>query len=229
MVFPQYISTKNRTTEVVGYIDLEKSHTPVNGPVKYIPNKGYIDDNGIIWIYSSIGRPVRANEYPYFWLDSNNKKDFSSPPPDIVGLYNEQNLYDLSKDNTINITKEGEVLFNEAELNDMNAAADVYVPTEKEKDDFLKKIIKRSIIEKGINTARLKSKTGKKNYVVSNMITALEGDTKMSVTYFGIWCELLGLDFQIGVTDSGTDLISPLKKSVIYDSSKDAIVKEDDE
>lgn len=228
MTFPQYISTKNRTTEVVGYIDLEKGGSPINGPVRYLANKGYIDENGVVWIFSSIGKPVRANEYPYFWLNASGEKEFSSPSPDMIGLYNEQKLYDLSKDNTINITKEGEVLFNEAELNDMNAAAEVYVPTEKEKDDFLKKIIKRAIIEKGINTARLKSKTGKKNYVVSNMITALEGDTKMSVSYFGIWCELLGLDFQIGVTDSGTDKISPLKKPVVYDSLKDAIVENDE-
>ena len=121
--------------------------------------------------------------------------------------------------------KDGEVLYNEQEINDINDAQAVYVPIIKEKDDFLKKIIKQAIINKRIDVARLKYKTQEK-YILPNMKAALDNDTKMSVVYFGHWCELLGLDFSICVYDNGTDTTDVLKNPIFYSSETGEIKEE---
>ena len=106
----------------------------------------------------------------------------------------------------------------------MNTGASLFVPIDKESDDFLKKIIKTAIKEKGIDISRLKYKMDEK-YILPNMKAALQNDTKMSVAYFTIWCELLGLSFSVQVTDNGTDEQDPLKEDLIYTSDADKVMK----
>ena len=105
-------------------------------------------------------------------------------------------MIDISLVNIIEKTKPNEVLYDEQEIQDMNSAASFYVPIINDSDDFLKKIVKNTIIAKGIDINRLKGKTDQK-YVLPNMKAALENKTKMSVIYFCCWMELLGCDFQI--------------------------------
>ena len=205
-----FISTSDMTVSVVGYINKD------NKPSDYINGKGYINDDKIVWIFSQKGKPRNENAYPYFWFDE-DKIVFSKPQENMLKAFNSDMIKDLSFKIIVDETKEGEELFDEAAITDMNAAAAFYVPTIYEKDDFLKKVVKTTIIEKGIDINRLKGKTDKK-YFLPNMKAALDHDTKMSVLYFCYWMELLGCDFDIIIADSGSDTTDPLKFDIRYSS-----------
>lgn len=217
MKFPQYVSTNERTVSVVGMIDKEKEEENKN---IYQDGKGYIDEDQSIWIYCS-GEPKNKNQYPYFWINDENKKEFSDPPEIIRKAFSVENMTDMSLLTIIDKTEPGEKLFDEDELNDMNAAAAFYVPIINENDDFLKKIVKTTIIQKGIDINRLKGRTDEK-YILPNMKAALQNKTKMSVIYFMCWMNLLNCDFEITISDNG-DKNDPLKKPIVYQSYHDNI------
>ena len=219
MKFPQYVSTSDRTISVVGLVDRSNDEKETG---VFQDNKGYVDEEDFIWIYCGSGKPKNKNAYPYFWLNDEGKKEFSDPPEIIKKAYSVGNMIDMSLVNIVDLTEPGEQLFNEDEINDMNAAAAFYVPTINESDDFLKKIVKTTIIEKGIDINRLKNKTDEK-YQLPNMKAALQSKTKMSVIYFINWMTLLGCDFEINILDSGEDKNDPLKEPLVYQSYSDKI------
>lgn len=206
-----YISTSDVTVSVKGKIN-ENSK-----PTDYIDGKGYLnEENHIIWIFSSGGKPKAANAYPYFWFEDDKIK-YSEPLENMKRAFDSSMIKDYSVEIIVEETKEGEELFDEDAINDMNAAAAFYVPTIYETDDFLKKVVKTTIIEKGIDINRLKGKTDQK-YILPNMKAALDHNTKMSVLYFCCWMELLGCDFDVIISDSGTDTTDPLKFDIRYSS-----------
>ena len=222
MKFPQYVSTNERTVSVVGMVDRKNEEVDEH---TYQDGKGYIDENESIWIYCAAGKPKNRNAYPYFWKNDEGKKEFSDPPEIIRKAYSTSNMVDMSLVNIVDNTKPGEVLYNEKEINDMNAAASFFVPVINEKDDFLKKIVKSTIIEKGIDINRLKGKTNEK-YMLPNMKAALINSTKMSVIYFCCWMDLLGCDFEVTILDNGdTAKSDPLKTPIVYQSYKDGLNK----
>ncbi len=53
--------------------------------------------------------------------------------------------------------------------------------------------------------------------MLPNMKTALQNKTKMSVSYFTAWMELLGCTFDVVIKDNGTDSVNPLSNPYIYD------------
>lgn len=213
--FPQYVSGNARAVSVVGYI------TDTN--FNYEDSKGYLDDDGYVWIFCKNGKPKNSDEYPYFWIEDENIM-YSIPDDEIRDKFNIDNMIDISLVNIIEKTKPNEVLYDEQEIQDMNSAASFYVPIINDSDDFLKKIVKNTIITKGIDINRLKGKTDQK-YVLPNMKAALENKTKMSVIYFCCWMELLGCDFQIDIIDNGLDSTNKLKTDLIYTSNTDKVYK----
>lgn len=213
--FPQYVSGNARAVSVVGYI------TDTN--FNYEEGKGYLDDSGYVWIFCKNGKPKNSDEYPYFWIEDENIM-YSIPDDEIRDKFNIDNMIDISLVNIIEKTKPNEVLYDEQEIQDMNSAASFYVPIINDSDDFLKKIVKNTIITKGIDINRLKGKTDQK-YVLPNMKAALENKTKMSVIYFCCWMELLGCDFQIDIIDNGLDSTNKLKTDLIYTSNTDKVYK----
>jgi hypothetical protein len=213
--FPQYVSGNARAVSVVGYI------TDTN--FNYEDGKGYLDDSGYVWIFCKNGKPKNSDEYPYFWIEDENIM-YSIPDDEIRDKFNIDNMIDISLVNIIEKTKPNEVLYDEQEIQDMNSAASFYVPIINDSDDFLKKIVKNTIITKGIDINRLKGKTDQK-YVLPNMKAALENKTKMSVVYFCCWMELLGCDFQIDIIDNGLDSTNKLKTDLIYTSNTDKVYK----
>lgn len=213
--FPQYVSGNARAVSVVGYI------TDTN--FNYEDGKGYLDDDGYVWIFCKNGKPKNSDEYPYFWIEDENIM-YSIPDDEIRDKFNIDNMIDISLVNIIEKTKPNEVLYDEQEIQDMNSAASFYVPIINDSDDFLKKIVKNTIITKGIDINRLKGKTDQK-YVLPNMKAALENKTKMSVIYFCCWMELLGCDFQIDIIDNGLDSTNKLKTDLIYTSNTDKVYK----
>ena len=216
------LKSDDETDEVVAEEDVEEEPKLENSET-YTDQKGYIDQDGFIWIYSASGKPFAANAYPYFWFDekiSNFK--FSDPPEDIKNKFSVANLSKMAIEAIIQNTEDNEVLFNEEEIADVNAGADVFVPCIKESDDFLKKIIKKVILDKNIDINRLKVKVDQK-YQLPNMKAALKNDTKMSTNYYQTWTNLLDVDFQIIITDNGEDKQNPLRWTLIYDSYHDKV------
>ncbi len=207
--FPQYLPYKDRTYSVCGYI----------GEVDdYKDNKGYIDrKNGRIFICSK-NEPPAHTDVPIMYANEDGSitiKDANAPQ--ILEVFRDAYLYDLSYQSIVDLTKEDEQLYNEEALADINAATTVFVPTINDDDDPLKKIIKQTIISKKIDINRLKHKMPQK-YGLTNMKSALIGKTKMSITNFNIWCELLGVTYDIVISDNGTDMQNPLRKPIHFNS-----------
>ena len=222
--FPMYVSTNNRTVSVVGLLSKDdKKKKEI-----YIDQKGYVDDDGTIWIFSGEGKPKCPNEYPYFWFNEDDEKEFSNPPEIILTAFNEENMVDMSLVNIVETTDPNEELFDEEEINDMNAAAAFFIPPINKDDDFLKKIVKATIIKKGIDINRLKSKTDEK-YMIPNMRSALTNNTKMSVKYFIIWMKLLGCEIELAVKNSDDKYLIAKKNVGIIEKYDWANVKFTDE
>lgn len=217
MQFPQYVNSPERTVCVSGFFERKGK----NGV--FIDGKGYIDEDGQIWIFSQGGKPRNKDAYPYFWLNEDGSREFSNPPKLIRKIFMEENLKDLSIATIIDTTVPGEQLLDEDAILDINASTSIFKPILNDDDDFLKKIVKNAIIEKGIDTSRLKSKT-KEKYFILNMIAALRNKTKMSTNYFNTWVELLGLDFEITIKNRKGETVDLLSFPLVYDSTKDKVL-----
>ena len=214
IVLPQYISTVDKSITVAGLIDgIDK---------KYTDGKGYIDEDGYIWIFSKKGKPKLDNPYPYFWI-SDNKLEYSNPSETIKEDYNASKMKDLNIVNIIDKTNEGEELLDDEFISSMNSSSSFYVPVINDNDDFLKKLVKYTIIKKNKDINALKYKTDKK-YVLANMRAALENSTKMSVKYFQCWMELLGCSYHLEIRDSANDTsVQKLKEPIEYDSESNRV------
>jgi hypothetical protein len=137
--FPQYISTSEKATSVVGFID--------GVDADYITRKGYIKtDDGSVWIYcDEIPSKGSRNEYPYFWKEEGELR-YSDPEELIRNAYTVDHMLDSSVTAIVDVTKPNEELYNEAEILDINASSSFYVPIIYDTDDFLKKVVKIAII-----------------------------------------------------------------------------------
>lgn len=214
--FPQYINTNEKSVSINGF--MQKNDKPED----YLEGKGYIRSDDSIWIFcEKAPRKETVNSMPFFWFEDGVKK-FSNPSALTKNIYNISSMQDYSVVSVIDNTVLGEKLYNEEEILDINASSNFYVPIINKDDDFLKKVVKTIIIEKGINVRRLKSKT-ELPYILPNMITALNNKTKMSTTYFACWMELLGCSFDIVIRDNGEDTVNPLNNPHLYDNDKDTM------
>lgn len=207
--YPLYIKYEKRVYMVLGEI------TSDDQPFKN--GKGYIHD-GYIWIFSN-KRPDDS-KVPYFWYE-HGKICFGKMREPLKEYFSEDKLLDLSFANTVYQMDPNEELYDENVLSDMNSSTSIFIPEINEGDDCLKILIKMAIKEKKINVNRLKSRMDK-SYSLSNLKTALIGKTKMSVPNFIVWCDLLGLGFNITIFDNQMDEQNPLKHAIEYDSMKDS-------
>ena len=82
-------------------------------------------------------------------------------------------------------------------------------------------MVKAAIIKKGIDINRLKVKTEQK-YVLPNMRSVLDNETKMSTTNFYRWMDLLGVNFNMVISDDGSDS-ETLKNPIIFQSGSDSL------
>lgn len=214
--FPKYLQYKDdRTYSVLGYIG------EVDG---YIDNKGYIDKKtGKIYICSK-NEPPFHDDVPVLRVDGDNIEKVEPQFSSISDKFHEDKIYTLSLDHICEATSGDEVLYDEDMLADMNASTSLFIPTINESDDPLKKLIKQAIIDKAIDINRLKHKMPQK-YGLTNMKSALIGKTKMSITNFNIWCELLGINYEVILSDNGNDTQDPLKGVIHYDNTTNRITK----
>lgn len=102
----------------------------------------------------------------------------------------------------------------------INSNIKEYMPTLKNDDDPLKRLIKQAIKEKGVNINLYKSAFDKK-HGLTNTKSTLNSKTNLTILKFLQWCEILGLDYRMEVYDNCKDKHFPLDKTLVYDSGKD--------
>lgn len=101
----------------------------------------------------------------------------------------------------------------------INNNSEIYIPTIKEDDDFLKFLVKRMIIEKKINLRNYKENFPNE-YALNNMKSGLNRSTKMTVTNFKSWCEILGIKWSLTIEDDGSDKTNPLPEPITITSDQ---------
>lgn len=102
------------------------------------------------------------------------------------------------------------------------ASGAVYEPEIESGDDFLKRIIKTVFRLKKTHAQRYRKMLAH-SYSFPNLLQGLNGKTKVSVTAWQTWIELLGLDCYIIVKDNGDDKGAPISDMIIYDSKHDKV------
>lgn len=228
LTFPMYLSWEHGIIEVVG--EFEWSMDYVHPPREELQDgKGYVVNGGMVRIYSDKKPNTKTAATPYFWFDHYESEhefaiSFHTPAPYEVTAkkFSIDVLVDDSYMRILNETTGDEVLYNEQMINDMNVARSKFTPIVNEKDDYLKRLVKYIIIKKDVDINRYKSIMDTP-YALTNMKSALCASTKMSVTNFLMWVELLQVDFSILVTDNGVDRVNPLHEGLLYRSTDNSI------
>lgn len=179
---------------------------------------GYIKGD-FVYLYRGKFKKGESLE-PGVYIDDNDNHVFVDPVTrGDVKRYNVANIIDVDTDKIIDEIinkKESFISLQDSEI--LISNSDVFVPTIKDTDDPLKKIIKQAIIEKRVNLSIYKNKVNNE-YGLVNMKSALLRDTAMSIKYFKMWLEVLDLDFRIILRDNGDPQnINPLKREIVINS-----------
>jgi hypothetical protein len=179
---------------------------------------GYIKGN-YVYIYRGKKEKFKKNDLPPgVYLNKNGEYEFIKPEnKQEKEAYHTDNIIELDVENIFkDIAENKENFIDPEDIEIINNNSDAWVPTIREDDDFLKYIIKKVIIDKKVN---LKNYRGKftNQYALNNMKSGLNKDTKMTVTNFKIWCEILGIKWTMFIEDDGTDRMNPLPKGFEID------------
>lgn len=221
-----YISDYKLTydEDLIGELGGEKTKTVAD----FEENKGYVDDNGQVHIFMQ--NPKKGEILPWFTVVLNDDgkpllKYNTYKTEEIVKAFNISRIKDLSIANIAKESENVEELHDKEMIDRLLSATSVYVPKVKDSDDFLKKIVKTVIIEKGVDVHRFGGEM-EKSYQLTNLITGLNNDSKMNPWAFLLWMELNRCKFKVTVTDTGSDKQTPLKYPITYDSSTGRIIVE---
>lgn len=218
------IISNNKMVIIIGKIG--------EGPYK--DGKGYYDENGTVWIYST--KAKSGESLPYFWVIAGHTI-FTNPTQEVLKEFNISNAKDpISTEHIDSVTTGDEELYDKNIVNTVNTSSTSIVLTVEESDDFLKKLVKTIIINAEMNLQRYKDKLQTK-YAFANLITSLrsksdvtkQGETitdrskrcKLSTRNFSICSEIFGFDFVIIADSNGTNAMDKLKEPVVYVSRKD--------
>lgn len=205
--------------DIINEVDSDAKKTLTVNDFK--ENRGYADEEGYIHIFRE--KPNPDELIPWFTIVM---KDDGTPKLEFNKRRSEetQKAFRIERVGSIDVktivanTKEGEVEYDPDVLNDIQRATSTFVPEIKNKDDFLKKLIKTSILEKQVNVHKYKNQM-EKSYQLSNLMQGLSNETKTSPIVFETWMEILNCDFEIIIKDSGIDKQDPLPREVVYKSS----------
>lgn len=177
-------------------------------------NKGYIVDD---YVYVYRGKLKKDSELPGIYKDD-GVYTFIEPKKSDRELYNINKVIELNPDTIFeNVESNKEQFVQPEDIEIINNNTEIFTPTIKEEDDFLKYLVKRIIIEKKINLRNYKNRFATE-YSLNNMKSGLNRKTKMTVTNFKIWCEILGVKWNMIVENSGTDPINPLQDTISISS-----------
>lgn len=145
----------------------------------------------------------------------NNKVIFIKPKEKEKEKYSIDNINELTPSSIFDtVSENSDKFFQPDDIETINNNSDIFTPTIKPDDDFLKRIIKEAIIDKKVNLKNYKDRFPNE-YALNNMKSGLNKSTKMTVTNFVKWAEVLGLDWKVIVDDSGDDKFNPLTKTIV--------------
>lgn len=209
--------------DILGELGRDKKTLTVND---FKENRGYVDEEGNIYIFREHPNPNELIPWFTIEVDTNGKPKLvfnQRRSEETRKMFRIERVGNLTVKSIIDKTTEGEVEYDAEVLNDIMRATSTFIPEIKDGDDFLKKIIKTSILEKNVNVHKYK-KCMEKSYQLSNLIQALSNKTKISPFVFETWMEILGCDFEIKVMDNGSDRQDPLPYTVRYKSMTGEII-----
>ena len=130
-------------------------------------------------------------------------------------LYDIDNVNELSPSSIFDKVSEDVSKFVQpSDIEIINNNSEIFTPTIRPEDDFLKYIVKKAILDKKINLKNYKDRFTNE-YALNNMKSGLSKSTKMTVPNFIKWCEILGLDWEMVIKDNGDDTINPLSEDII--------------
>lgn len=209
--------------DILGELSADKKTLTVND---FKENRGYVDEDGNIYIFRD--KPNPNELIPWFTIEMN-----ADGKPKLVfnkrrseetrKMFRIERVGNLSVKAIIDSTTDGEVEYDPEVLNDIMRATSTFIPEIKDRDDFLKKLIKTAILEKNVNVHKYKKRM-EKSYQLSNLIQGLSNGTKTSPFVFETWMEILGCEFEIHLKDSGDDKQDPMPREVVYKSSTGEII-----
>lgn len=197
-----------------------------NKKKELIEGLGYME-NGLVYIYN--GELKRSNPRPGLYTKTVETKKgkikqeyfFIGDEPDYKGIFPVDEVLELDANaifNNLNSDPEG--FMKAEEMESISADRDVYVPIIKDTDDFLKVAIKKAIIAKKINLKNKYKDQFTNQHQLTNMMSSLKGNTKMSVIYFIYWANLLGLDWNLTLYDNGKDPMNPINEDIVLTSDE---------
>jgi hypothetical protein len=181
---------------------------------------GYLYEDYVFVYHGKIKDYDMNNEYPcglykvndeYLFVYPKTAEDRDRFHRDRIIEFNVSKMYD-------EIEKNKNDFLSEEEIEIIQANMDIFSVAIRSNDDFLKRLIKEAINRKEINLKIYKDKF-KNDHSLNNMKSALNKKSKMSVSYFLDWCEILGLDWSMSIWDNGTDKISRLNEPIMVNSS----------
>ena len=177
----------------------------------------YIKDD-IVYIYRGRLKKTADSSIPGIYKTESGYKFVKPSKKEIESTYSVDRVISLNVPDIIDkISGNVDDYQQPEDIEIINNNSELYVPTIKEDDDFLKKIIKQAIIDKRINLRNYRA-LFPNDYALNNMKSALKRETKMTVPNFVAWCEILGISWEIVLSDNGKDNINPLPKPIIYNS-----------
>lgn len=183
--------------------------------------KGYAYIMGdYVMVYHGKKEKFDKNELePGIYTNSLGEYEFIHPSnPTEKDLYHIDHIIELDVNRIFDeISKKQDDFIDPADIEVINNNAEAFTPTFKEDDDFLKYIIKKVIYDKKVNLKNYRHKFPNQ-YALNNMKSVLNKKTKMTVTNFKAWCEILGIRWSMVIQDDGTDKISPLPNDVEVES-----------
>lgn len=180
---------------------------------------GYIKDSLVYIFHGRLDRFKKSDLKPGIYTKG-EEYIFIEPTKTEKDNYSVNNIIELNLDNIFNnVTKDKENFILPKDIELINNNADPFIPTIKEEDDFLKYVVKRIIIEKKINLKKYRDRFPNQ-YALNNMRSGLQKETKMTVTNFKIWCEILGVKWEMKISDIGNDKLNSLPEVIIIKSDQ---------
>lgn len=199
---------------IIGIEDSIYNAKVLYNDMKLEKNVAYIKGNYVYLYMGETTKPEDELDPGIYFKDGKMK---IKVPESITDKrkYSIENIVEIDTESILDeIEKDYNKFMTAKELEMLSNSSDIYTPVIEEKDDFLKKMIKEVIIDKKINLANYREKLDNK-WLLNNMRMGLSKDTAMSIKYFKLWCELLGINITISAEDNGTDTFRPLNNKVI--------------
>lgn len=149
----------------------------------------------------------------------NGKVIFIEPDDNRKEKYSIDNINELSPTSIFDkVEKDIDSFIQPSDIETINNNSEIFIPTIRPEDDFLKYIVKKAILDKKINLKNYKDRFSNE-YALNNMKSGLSKTTKMTVPNFIKWCEILGLDWEMVVKDNGDDKINPMSEVIVVNNN----------